>query len=238
MPAYFDFSGDDANGIGWCRVQPAKRTRQARSITCDALARIVGPATNESGSESLHMNRCSSCTLGLLTLLCLPGSLFAQDKGQKGVVVTTPTAVGMIWHASDRIALRPDFSFSTSKSDSANDESDSSTTGVNVGVSALFYVRQWDDLRAYVSPRFSYSRARATVDLNGTRITESTSTVYGIAGALGAQYSLGRRFGVFGEAGLLFSDQRTETETNVVPVPDRNTASLSMRSTLGIILYF
>src|SRR5688500_2213564 len=127
----------------------------------------------------------------MLTLLCLPDSVYAQDKGQKGLVITTPTAVGLIWHASDRMAIRPDFSFSTSTSDSPNDDSDSSTTAVNVGVSALFYVRQWDDLRAYVSPRFTYTRARASVDLDGSRITTSWNTVYGIAGSFGAQYSLG-----------------------------------------------
>jgi hypothetical protein len=136
------------------------------------------------------------------------------------------------------MVLRPDFSFSTSTSDSPNDDSDSTTSAVNFGVSALFYVRQWDDLRAYVSPRFSFTRARATVDLGGSRVTSSWNTVYGIAGSFGAQYALGRRFGVFGETGLLFSDQSTETDIVAGPIPDRSTTSLSTRSTLGIVLYF
>jgi hypothetical protein len=83
---------------------------------------------------------------------------------------------------------------------------DSDTTALGVAISGLFYVARKDSLRPYVSPRFTYSRTSVsgTTD-NGTIIgpTTTDSVVSSYAGSLsfGAQYSLGRRFGVFGELG-------------------------------------
>jgi len=48
----------------------------------------------------------------------------------------------VIWHVTDQLAVRPDFSFSDSSSDTLG-----SSTGVNFGVSGLWYFQRWDNLR-------------------------------------------------------------------------------------------
>jgi hypothetical protein len=184
------------------------------------------------------MNRRAHGVLGLIVFLSLPASSLAQDKGQSGVVVTTPTSVGLIWHASDRVALRPDFSFSRSTVDSGDEIADASTSSYSLGISVLLYLRQWDDLRAYVSPRFSYATATSRIDAsNGSQINRSSAAIYGFGGSFDAHYVLGPRFGVFGETGLNIIHQTSETESSF-PIADRITKGVAVRSALGVVLYF
>ena len=122
----------------------------------------------------------------------------AQEAGTVGITMGYPAAIGLLWHLSDRIALRPEFSFTLTDSSSeslVNDESHFLSLGT--GVSALFYWPATDNLRTYAAPRFSYARTHGD-----SSTTESTTDVYTIAGMFGAQYSLGRRFAAFGEVGL------------------------------------
>ncbi len=208
----------------------------------------------------------------LLTVSCLlltSAPAGAQEKGHTGLTVAFPAAIGVIWHVSDSVALRPDVSFSWSTS-SVNPSTtpvpptvftsggDGSSYGV--GLSGLFYVRRWENLSAYVSPRFSYARTSTTVTttisgvvftgldgsiLNGTVdgssfSTEGTSSSYGLSGAFGAQYSLGRKFGVFGEAGFGYSHSSSSTTSSL---PSSSSSGLTVnafgtRAGVGVIVYF
>src|SRR5206468_5297785 len=102
----------------------------------------------------------------LTPLLLMIGGLLnahvarAQETGRAGLTMGYPGAVGMIWHVAERVALRPEFSFASSAADTATSGTDATSFGV--GVSGLFYVRTWDNLRAYVSPRFVYGRGTTT----------------------------------------------------------------------------
>ena len=87
----------------------------------------------------------------------------AQEAGQAGITMGYPGSIGILWHVSDSVAVRPEISFSTSSSDN---EFGADTTNVSGGASALFYVAKWDRVRAYVSPRFAYGRT--TSDSLGT----------------------------------------------------------------------
>jgi hypothetical protein len=184
------------------------------------------------------MNVHGSCILGMLALVVSPAVCAAQDKPGTGITVTTPTAVGLIWHVSNRVALRPEFSFSTSDVESDEDIAESSASSFTLNVSGLFYVREWDDLRAYVSPRFSYTHASTDLTTTSGPITSSVNNVYGIAGSFGAEYAFARRFAVFGEAGLIFGWQTSKVEPAVVNINDRKINTSSVRTALGIVLYF
>ena len=156
----------------------------------------------------------------------------AQETGQVGLTMAFPASVGIIWQAADGLAIRPDFTFSASGSDSLA----TSSTSVGVGVSALFYVRKWDNLRAYVSPRFGYQRSSFT--FSGSPSSPSTSTYTG-SGSFGAEYQLHRRFAVFAETGLAYG-RANITDTTLAPGFSLNTSSHTWgtRAGIGAILYF
>ena len=149
-----------------------------------------------------------------LSIMTLVGARAAraQEPDQVGLTIGYPASVGVIWHVSDRFALRPEVSLSQSSGDATTGsvgsvfQVSSDSWQIGVGLSALFYVRQWDALRAYVSPRFSYARTQATSTTTSpvyaTSLTDLTSSTYLVAGSFGGQYSLSRRFGLFGEVGL------------------------------------
>lgn len=114
-----------------------------------------------------------------------------------------------------------------------------------VGVSGLFYMGGWDDLRTYLSPRVAYSRSTSSSSSTFTASEVDTSS-YQTSGSFGARYTLGRHFGVFGEVGLSYT--RT-TSTSSLSVPNLRVAltpfrdevrahSVSSRSGIGVIVYF
>jgi hypothetical protein len=182
------------------------------------------------------MNGRLVCAIGL-SLACLtPSAAWAQDKGDTGLAITSPTAIGLIWHTSDRLAIRTDVSFGFSETDGEGSSPDISSRSVTLGVAALLYTHRWDELRTYFSPRFTYSHATTDLASTSTNVSDSTVSSWGISGSIGAQYSLGQRFGVFAEAGLLYSSQRSEI--SIVGVADRTTWTFGTRTAVGGILYF
>ncbi len=79
------------------------------------------------------------CVLALL--LCVSRPVLAQEAGQTGLAIGFPGSIGIIWHTSDAVAFRPDFTFSHSSSRNAAIEGlDTSSWTLGAGVSALFYV--------------------------------------------------------------------------------------------------
>src|SRR5215831_6525287 len=117
-----------------------------------------------------------------------------QDRGRVGLTTGYPAAIGLQWHMADRIAVRPEISFS--KSDTSSQSIVDATTdfwSLGTGVSLLFFSPVTDNLRTYVAPRFSFTRTRGHGDT-----TSSTTDSYLIAGMFGAHYALGQRFAAFG----------------------------------------
>jgi len=183
----------------------------------------------------------------LTPLLLMIGGLLnahlarAQETGRAGLTMGYPGAVGMIWHVAERVALRPEFSFASSAADTATSGTDATSFGV--GVSGLFYVRTWDNLRAYVSPRFVYGRGTTTS--KGTATFEGTNSSYATSFSFGSQYAFSRRFGVFGEVGLGYTDLKGSL-SSLQPVPslsitiptDVRSHSWSTRTGVGIVVYF
>ena len=174
----------------------------------------------------------------------------AQERGDVGITMGYPAAVGVLFHVSDSLAIRPEVSFSTTTTDITLTTSSSTLYGV--GVSALIYVKRWDALGAYVVPRYSYQHgsSTSTIDLNlpvnlpialPDVSTTSTTDQHSIGGAFGAQYRLHEHFSVFGETGAAFTIMKTSTSLSI-PLPDTRANptghSFALRSSAGVIFYF
>jgi hypothetical protein len=152
----------------------------------------------------------------VLVLLAISTTARAQDA-KVGLTMGYPSSVGVIWQVADRVAVRPEITFARTTGDSnANDLlgpsplSTSDSTGVGTGISALFYVHRWDALRTYISPRFSYVRTSTSASTSGnTSTSEATTSAYLTSASFGAQYALGRHFGLFGEVGLGYTATST-----------------------------
>ena len=196
--------------------------------------------------------------LGAVLMMCCSATAGAQDTRRVGVTMGYPASVGLLWHISDRVALRPEISFTWTSLESAPNtgfelfetgtESDSQQS--TIGVSALFYLARWESLRAYVTPRIAYTRSSATTELSITpppsffeplppldTETESTSSGMLFSGGFGAQYWLGERFSVYGEFGVSFT--RTTTETEVLTFRNESRVrSVGTRSGVGVVFYF
>ena len=176
-------------------------------------------------------------TAAVLLLGCGLGTANAQDDPRVGVTMGYPAGVGVLWHATDRMAIRAEIDFSrTAATTETNstlipDETDELTTRlIRPGVSALFYLARRGDLRTYVSPRFSYTST--DVSQSG-----SESWTYAVSGSIGAQHRLGDRFGVFGELGVEYARSKFSSSGTVLSLETRR-HTVGIRSGAGVVLYF
>jgi hypothetical protein len=205
--------------------------------------------------------------LGVSMVLSVRASALAQDAGQIGVTLGYPAAVGVIWHVTDNIAVRPEISFTTGSTESpvinsglslpglSVDLGESSSTTVTTGVSGLFYFGKWDKLRAYVSPRYTYARLTSESAQGATFSTDGRNSAYTVTGSFGAHYQLHRRFAVFGETGFGYNHSHTTSTSRlllpvIIPVGtnlpspvsqstiETNSHFWNIRTGAGVIFYF
>ena len=179
--------------------------------------------------------------VALVLLVCGLGTAHAQDR-RFGLTMGYPAAVGVLWHVTDRIAVRPEIDLSriTVTTDSTStllpDERDESTSRlIRPGLSLLLYVGRLDGLRTYVSPRFSYTSARTSQsDASG----DPETSTYLASGSFGVQHLLGERFAVFGEVGIEYS--RSTFRVTAPPLLDIATrrTTVGTRSGAGVVLFF
>jgi hypothetical protein len=186
------------------------------------------------------MQRRRDWVVALLVLVGSTATAYAQDERPIGLVITSASTAGLIWHISETVAIRPEVSFTFSDVEVGDDDSDVGSDSGTIAVAALFTVRKWDDLSAYFSPRFSYVRSSATSTLSVGSITETIETSidgYGLAGSFGLHYRLGDRFAVFGETGVSYTNQTADTDS---PFSVRSTeaSSFGLRTALGLAFYF
>ena len=180
-----------------------------------------------------------------------------------------PTAVAVLWRVADRVSLRPDFTWTSTSNESPSiNDPVLGTIGnpttfdswqTTVGLSALFYLKRFERLRTYVSPRFAYSRTSNSSAVSNSPVsTNGRGWTYATSGSFGAEYGLGRHFGVFGEIGVNYSTTTlvttsVESRTSVVTIgpggivtttstftvrSDSHNHSTGSRSGAGVIFYF
>lgn len=173
-----------------------------------------------------------ACVLGLMAT-----TASAQDEGRVGLTTGYPALVGVIWHISDNIAVRPEFSFTRNDSSSESPLTKATTDFSSLGgeISVLFFSPLRDGLKLYVAPRFAYSRTSGTSD-----VSESTTNSYSIGGMFGGQYALGRRFAVFGEAGFQYSHLDGSVASSLSSALQTTSSgdAAGTRTAVGVVLYF
>ena len=203
--------------------------------------------------------------LATATLIASFSLSFAQEDRRVGVTAGYPAAVGVLWQITDRFAIRPDVSWSWSSSESSStidvgggfgtissaSSFESHTT--TFGISGLWTIHREDALRVYLGGRAGYSRSTGTntstsanisigfpaltpVVTTTTRTTESRNEGYAASAMFGGQYQLVRRFATFGEIGVTYSS--TESDSDNVTRLDTKVRSASLRSGVGVILFF
>lgn len=183
-------------------------------------------------------------TIAALLWCALLGSTaaYAQEPGRIGLTTGYPASIGLIWQATQQVAVRPELSFQRLTGDStANGAAgaESSNWTVSVGASALLYLGEWENLRSYFSPRFMYGRSTGDSTAVNTTIVSSTSSSYAVTGSFGAQYLLNHQFGVFGEAGFGYTRQRNESTSSSGSFRSSSTTnSWGTRTAVGILFYF
>jgi hypothetical protein len=189
--------------------------------------------------------------MGVLLGVSAAAPATAQEAGDVGLTMGYPAAVGVVWHITDAIALRPDVTVSTSSTESTSTTSGfgggatlvSTTTSTSwttaVGLSALFYLKTIDRVRLYLAPRAAYLRTTIDIDddqpLAGTFDNESDGFV--AAGAFGAQFNAHERFAIFGELGLQYTSQ-TSTSAFALTRNRSENRTAGLRSAVGVTLYF
>jgi len=158
----------------------------------------------------------------------------AQDTKKVGVTMAYPTSIGLIWPASNKVAVRPEFTISGSSVESPSGL-DGSSWNVGTGVSVLFYLKDYERVRTYFTPRFEYSRSSSSSDTGSGAIPsiDATRSASGGSGSFGVQYAPGEKFGVFGEVGFGFSYSKLPSFTG----SDGHATAWGMRSGVGVIFY-
>jgi hypothetical protein len=187
----------------------------------------------------------------VLVLLGIASPVSAQDERRVGLVMGVPVQVGILWHATERVAVRPDVSFSWSSSDLAAASSDyvdySSSTSLSrlsLGLALLYYVGDDEGVRTYLAPRYRASRVSTS--------SESTLVIPGIPDVLpgsdrrltqvshsggvsfGASYAPGDRLAVFGEAGLEFATSSSPRLDDI----EATSRAVGTTAGVGVVFYF
>lgn len=179
------------------------------------------------------MHRYVSRLFAAVVVTLVPAVASAQEEGKVGITMGFPETVGLVWHATPNVAVRPEVSFSWSSSD--QDLVDTSGTVLSTGVSALFYVKRLDRLATYVSPRYSFRHTSTSFEGPLGEDAESRSRAHLFSGSFGAQYWLGERFSLFGELGLAYVRSSAGDEGDG---DDPTANQVGTRSAVGVVFYF
>jgi hypothetical protein len=203
----------------------------------------------------MFAHRVMWSTVLLLLGLAVPAS--AQDDRRVGLVMGVPVQIGILWHVTERVALRPDVSFSWSSSDlggaSTDDvdysySSSTSLSRVTAGLTLLYYLSDDEGVRTYVAPRYQVSRASTSTDsvltipvipgfpdvLPDSDRRHVTQVDHSAGVSFGASYAPVERLAVFGEAGLEFAASSSPR------LGDLESTSRAVGTTagVGVVLHF
>jgi len=142
-----------------------------------------------------------------------------------------------MWQYSERLGIRPEFSWSRSSSTQSTNTNENTSTTTSPAISALFYMEKWDAVRAYVSPRYAYSHAQSTTTATVPVAAVSTSTTnsHNFSGSVGAEFAAHRHFAAFGEVGLNYGHAKSD---NSFSATTASSNTWSIRSQVGAIFYF
>ena len=177
------------------------------------------------------MLKCK-CVWLFVALLFVPSAASAQESGDVGVFMGYPS-LGFVWHVSEKVAIRPEVSFS-----STSTEFESSLSGT--GTAHTWNVKVAPAVLLPQRRRSTADVCGAAVHLHALRRGEQQhperfpSNTYGFAGFFGARYSLNDRFSIFGELGVGYTHVTTRDLIRTANSAD----NWGTRTGVGVILYF
>ncbi len=214
--------------------------------------------------------RCAALWRIVVLVACtllIARSTRAQEAGKVGVLVSTPTSVGAIWHVSERLAIQPTVNLAWQSIESENSydidpqllaayggivlyapdalpadrRQEQSSTGITLQITVRWRLAQWGSLRGYVAP--SFGRQWSSTSNSGAGfVPASDDTNYQVSGMAGVQYELDERFGLFGEAGLGYSHFSTRRSVATLPgigsTQESVYRSLATVGRVGFVFYF
>src|SRR5262245_25122495 len=217
-----------------------------KSSAPSVSSRCTSPFTARSCPDSVlrpfrggFMRRNLTVFVLLVVSVLYSCSASAQDMRAFGVTMGYPASVGLLWHVTEGVAVRPEFAFDFFSSETENSSpiigGDSSQDGhtLSVGISALFYLARWDMTRAYVVPRYAYSDISSSIDGPATIVRDSSGNAHDVSVSFGAQHNLGERFAIYGELGLAY-----ERFTTDIIASELRRSSFGTRSGVGVVVYF
>ena len=180
------------------------------------------------------------CVLAIL--LCVSRPALAQEAGQTGLTIGFPGAIGMIFHVSEGVAVRPDFTFSRSSSDNGCQAAQQHGVELRRRRQRTFLHRDGARPRWYLlqsSFRLLAFQQRQRRD-SATVASTSHSNTYQYSGSFGLQYMPVRRFGVYGEAGVQYSrSDSVFTAGSPSTSSGKSTgSSVGTRAGIGLVWYF
>jgi hypothetical protein len=179
---------------------------------------LIATRCNKRQFEDLTMHTVWYAALPI-ALVVTGASAAAQNAGEVGVVFQVPVALGVIWHASEGFALRPEVSYSTATGTGLTQKTWS------LAVNTPYYLSSRNHVQTYLSPRVGYSRT--TNSTPGSPGVLPTSTNWSGAGSFGVQYSPTPALSIYGENGISYSSITSSS----------NSHFWGPRSALGLILY-
>lgn len=181
--------------------------------------------------------------LWIASILLMPiafASSAAQSPDRPRIGLVLGSSVGVIWHVSDRFALRPSVAASKWSSSTRSDGGSahrSSSWSYTAALDNLIYVQRREPISTYISMGISYQTGRSRPNLND-------QYVIGVPASFGAQFSPHRRLSVWGEAGLALTLTRRTIHPTLIEgqsIGSSGKASsneVSTRSSVGMVFYF
>lgn len=189
----------------------------------------------------------------VVVLVAVATPSLAQGAGDVGLTFAYPGAIGVTWQVTNRLAVRPDFSIVQSDTESTSTTTQtfpgftpptttSRSDGVTstTGLSLLFTVKSIDQLRLYLTPRLAYGRSTSETETGfsgSLSAIESTNEAWIGSGSFGAELRAHDRFAIFGELGLQYVSQTTESTFSASRNRGEST-QVGLRSAVGATLYF
>ena len=190
-----------------------------------------------------------------------------------GLVIGFPLDVGVLWQTTERVALRADVGFSFNTFESSNETglsfgsgarstitTTSSSGFTTIGLSALFAIRNDDNLRLYVAPRGAIEIVSRSVETeivpppgqsSRLPVVEASDSSRGheVDLMFGGQYRLRDRLALFGETGLAYRRSTFPALSTTLSIvgavvsstssePDSHTTNVGLKSTVGLVLFF
>ena len=169
----------------------------------------------------MHRNRTLAAVAVVVVLVA--SRVSAQEQGRVAIDLGYPPAFAVLWRVSDRLALRPDFSFS----DNGSGGVPSPVWTVTPGVSALLSIHASGSLTPYAGAR-----------LAGLWIKDGTGPeVWAAAGLFGARYTIERHFGISAETGVAYNKFRLRIGPFGTFVP-YNAWNVTPAGRVSALLYF